>query len=120
MLYQVLCFYATIYHWRILCQLKKLKKSSYKTLINIILRDLGLRHKSVEYECNLKLDTICAISNDKQVTVRFGDNLDIIEYIMITAGDNNVLLYEKYNRQFADVLDNKDIKHALMAYDFDL
>lgn len=98
---------------------QEIKEVQLQTLINIILRDLGLRHKSVEYECNLKLDTICAISNDKQVTVRFGDNLDTIEYIMITA-DDSILLYEKYNMQFADVLDNKDIKHALMAYDFGL
>ena len=99
---------------------QEIKEVQLQTLINIVLRDLGLRHKSVEYECNLKLDTICAISNDKQVTVRFGDNLDTIEYMMITAGDDIILLYEKYNMQFADVLDNKDIKHALMAYDFDL
>lgn len=98
---------------------QEIKEIQLQTLINIILRDLGLRHMSVEYECNLKLDTVCAISNDKKVTVRFGDNLDTIEYMMITAGDNNVLLYEKYNMQFADVLCNKNIKHAIMVYDYD-
>ena len=98
---------------------QEIKEVQLQTLINIILRDLGLRHKSVEYEYNLKLDTVCAISNDKQVTVRFGDNLDIIEYMMVTAGDDNILLYEKYNMQFADVLCNKNIKHAIMVYDYD-
>lgn len=99
---------------------QEIKEVQLQTLINIILRDLGLRHKSVEYECITKLDTICAISNDKQVTVRFGDNLDTIEHIMIIASLPGALLYEKYNIQFADVLGNKDIKHALMAHDFNL
>lgn len=98
---------------------QEIKEVQLQTLVNIILHDLGLRHMSVEYNCTTKLDTIRAISKDKQVTVRFGDNLDTIEHIMITAGDDNVVLYEKYHVQFADVLDNEVIKHALMAYDID-
>lgn len=97
---------------------QEIKEIQLQTLINIILRDLGLRHKSVEYDYIAKLDTVCAISNDKHVTVRFGDNLDTIEHIMIIASGG--VIYEKYNVQFANVLDNLNMKHAIMAHDCDL
>lgn len=96
----------------------EIKEVQLQALINIILRDLGLRHKAVEYEYIAKLDTVCAISNCKHVTVRFGDNLDTIEHIMVAVGSD--VIYEKYNVQFADVLANKNIEESIMMYDYDL
>lgn len=110
-----LCYYISL---EITMSAHEIKEVQLQTLINIILRDLGLRHKAVEYEYIAKLDTVCAISNGKHVTVRFGDNLDTIEHIMVTAERD--VIYEKYNVQFADVLCNKNIKHAIMVYDYDL
>lgn len=91
----------------------QIKEIKLQTLINIILRDLGLRHNSVEYQYNTIFDEVVAISGIVKLKVQFGDNLDTINEFLLSNSVTNDTIYVKSHVSFSDILNNQDIKYEL-------
>lgn len=88
-----------------------------RALMNLILRDLDLRHKSVSYEYNEIFNEVTAVSGKYKIHAGFGEHLDRIAELTVST-DKKVFKTLR-NVPFHYALDNVALKAQMMEYDID-